>query len=262
MAESTNPDAESGLMPPDVAAAYVTWLGEGERSPTKTARLLGIPKPRVANWVHRHRWKELAAAEDSESRDAAIATAYSRLAALAGKALATIEASIDARLDAQGKPPPGSPTTTAVRSAFNTLAVFGIVPQRAATLTVQHAAPLPVSDAELDALLAAGDMPALLALAAGEPLPPRVRAAVAAATPPPQTPSPPQDFTSGQPGGRGGRDPSSPITEPSATPPDEGDVSLVDDAFADVYAGFAAVAAREVLDETIPDAEFRDLAAD
>jgi hypothetical protein len=74
---------------------------------------------------------------------------------------------------------------------------FGYSPQRSISVVVSHTLSASVSDAELDALLAAGDTATLLALASGKP------------TPQDALPLPP-DFTSGQAGGRAGPEPRSP----------------------------------------------------
>ena len=67
---------------------------------------------------------------------------------------------------------------------------FGYSPQRSIRVDVSHTLSASVSDAELDALLDAGDTATLLALASGKP------------TPQDALPLPP-DFTSGQAGGSG-----------------------------------------------------------
>src|SRR5215207_2279482 len=119
---------EYGFMPDEVAQAYEVWLGPAVRSPTETARLLGIPKPRVANWVHRHHWHQRALSDDLESRDGAVAAAKASMARLLTKAVAVAELTLDARLDEHGKPPPNMPTTQASKYAFQTLSLFGISP--------------------------------------------------------------------------------------------------------------------------------------
>lgn len=187
---------ESGFMPDEVAQAYAVWLGPALRSPTETARILGIPKPRVANWVHRHRWKERALRDDLESRDGAVAAARATMARLLTKAVAVAELTLEARLDADGKTPPHMPTTQASKYAFQTLSLFGISPQRPVMLDVSQSATARISSAELDAIVAASRagsedaLSSLLALAAGQLAPP---------------PPVPQDFASTQPGGRGSR---------------------------------------------------------
>jgi hypothetical protein len=173
---------EYGFMPDEVVQAYEVWLGPALRSPTETARILGIPKPRVANWVLRHRWKDRALTDDLESRDGAVAAARASMAGLLNKAVVVAALTLDARLDDAGNPPPNMPTTQASKYAFQTLSLFGISPQRHVSIDVSQPAAVSVSDAELDALIAAGDMDTLLALASGRPIPKRP-----AELPPPQT---------------------------------------------------------------------------
>jgi hypothetical protein len=184
--EATETD-EFGFMPPEVSQAYEVWLGPAMRSPTETARLLGIPKPRVANWVHRHSWHQRALSDDLESRDGAVAAARASMARLLTKAVEVAELTLDARLDAQGKPPPGAPTPSASKHAFATLAIFGVSAQKHVTVEVEAEHALGVSRDELDAYLQAlldlGDTATMLALSQGrgDPSPHEMREVIAAA---------------------------------------------------------------------------------
>lgn len=214
-------------MPEEVAQAYAVWSTVATRNVSETARVLGMRRPTVQEWSQKYRWRERLANEDAADRDRTIAHAWARMTGLVLGAVSTVEAAIAARHDAAGKPPPGSPTPTALKAAFGTLATFGITPQRATTLTLQPAPALPaVTDAELEALLAAGDTATLIALAAGKPPPPLPAASGIAAHDAPYPRPPSQDFSTGQPDGRVGRGPTSSEKE-GAIP----EASVVDAAF-------------------------------
>lgn len=229
-------------MPDEVARAYAIWNSVAAGNVSETARLLDMRRPTVQEWSQRYRWKERQAEQRQDDRDRTIANAWARMTTLVDKALTTVDAALDARLGPDGKPQPGDPTSTAVRSAFNTLATFGITPQRAATLTVQSAPPVAISDAELDAILASGNTAALLALASGKPLPPSADAVPSSAAPPHPLP-PPRDFTASRPGGRAGSGPHPSVTKHSELA-DSGEDAAIDAEFRDV-GGFDADTAQE-----------------
>lgn len=150
-------------MPDAAAEGFRLWATVAGRNAAEVARMLGIPYPTVAGWSQRYRWPDRAAAEDVAERDAMIAGARARLARL-------LPRSLDVLADALGG---GEVSRHAVAAAFGVLDRHGISPVRLGSLDVTHraAAPAPVTDAEIDALIASGDIGALLALASGRPAP-------------------------------------------------------------------------------------------
>ena len=183
-------------MPDDVARAYGVWDSVAAGNVSETARLLGMRRPTVQDWSQRYRWRERQANQRAEDRDRTISYAYARMVEALSDAVDTVVAAVATRLDENGKPPPGSPTSIAVRSAFHILAVFGIAPIRSSNVQVTASPSLQPSytDDELDAM----SLDELIALSQGRPLLKR---------------SPPQDFMTTQPGGRGVSDPTSPDIE-------------------------------------------------
>jgi hypothetical protein len=176
-------------MPEDAAKAYAVWDSVAAGNVSETARLLGMRRPTVQDWSQRYRWRERQANQRAEDRDRTISLAYGRMVEQMSTAVDTIVAAVSTRLDENGKPPPGSPTIIAVRSAFHILAVFGIAPVRNTNVRLTTSPKLQSSytDDELDAM----SLDELIALSQGRPLPKL----------------PPQDFTSTQPGGREVTDP-------------------------------------------------------
>jgi hypothetical protein len=134
-------------------------------------------------------------------------------------------------------------SSAAVRSELNTLATFGIIVQRHVSVDVYQDVTPAITDAELAALLTAGNINALLARAAGK------LHALPALTPhhrcrPHLTDASsllPQDFTSDQQVGRVGSGPDPCVTQ-QAESIDAGEPAVIDAEFADVYEHYAAVA--------------------
>lgn len=187
-------------MPPDIAKVYDVWRYGAGRNLAETARQCGMPLSTVHAWSQRYRWREQVAELDIEDRRDAIGHGWARLVRSLSDDIAVVERAIKSVYGPDGKPKPGDPTPTAAKTALAKLAMFGMAPTRTVTLDVTHTLSAGVTDAELDALLAAGDTASLLALASGKPLP--------NASTPPEPPRPP-DFTSDQLGGRAGPGPTS-----------------------------------------------------
>ena len=53
-------------MPPEAVSAFELYRLDGQRSITKTADLLGIPRGTVRSWAHRYRWTARVVALDAE----------------------------------------------------------------------------------------------------------------------------------------------------------------------------------------------------
>jgi hypothetical protein len=149
-------------------------------------------------------------------------------------ALDVFDAALLSRYGEDGKPEAGSPTIVALKAAERTLGDHGMNPKRELILNLTHRPASAVSDADLDRLLAEGNIDALLALNAGADPRTILDAHVVAYdnTPtmpassthphlsthpepavglPPSHPTPP-DFANGQSVGRAGSEPLSPLT--------------------------------------------------
>ena len=190
-------------MPGEVQSAYEVWRLAARRNQSETAQLCEIPRSTVQLWHERYRWREVAADEDAAgSRDAVAAARAHAIAELHLCDQVRHDALIS-RIGDDGKPNPGTPTMQAIKTMFGIYDRFGYSPQRSVTVDVTHSLSAGVTDAELDALLAAslaGDPDAratVFALASGK-----------VPTPTTDTP-PPSDFTSSQAGGRAGPGPAS-----------------------------------------------------
>jgi hypothetical protein len=187
-------------MPPEVQSAYEVWRFAARRNQSETARLCDIPRSTVQLWYERYRWREVAAEEDSAGSRDALAAARAHAIAELHLCDQVRHAALVSRIGDDGKPTPGTPTSGAIKMALGIYDRFGFSPQRHVNVEIaERSAIAGVSDAELDALIAAGDMDTLLALASGKPLPTSV-----------PTPPLPRDFPSTQPGGREVSDPPSP----------------------------------------------------
>jgi hypothetical protein len=207
-------------MPTAVLDLFELYLDGGQRNVSEVARLRGVPRSTVQKYSEVYRWLEHAAALDADTARAAITVARARDATLLASAHDTYAAALASRIGPDGKPEPGTPTVVALRAADRVYARHGLGPVHHATLTIHTAPPAAYSDAELDAMLARGDMASLLALAAGKAVP---------GGDAPLAATPPGDFTSGQPGGRGVPEPHPPVPRPA----DFGE-AVVDAVFRDV----------------------------
>lgn len=150
-------------MPADAERGYELWRGPAGRSPAEVARLLGIPRGTVNSWAHRYRWQDRVAVEDADERSSLVAAAYVRMARSLPQAVATLETAVAG----------GDVSRSALTAAFGILDRYGLSPVQRGTLdvTARAVSSSPVTDAELDALVRAGDVASLLALATGRPVP-------------------------------------------------------------------------------------------
>lgn len=150
-------------MPDDAERGYALWVGPAGRNASEVARMLGIPRTTVHSWASRYRWQDRVTAEDRDERDTLIAAAYARMARSLPRAVGVLESAIAG--EDVGKP--------ALSAAFGILDRYGLSPVQRGTLdvTARAVSSSPVTDAELDRLVAAGDVASLLALATGRPVP-------------------------------------------------------------------------------------------
>lgn len=206
----------AGQYPEDAETAYALWLGVCRRNVAATARRMGLNPHTVQSWSQRYRWRERAHTEDREYTADMVGWAWRELAAMIPYAVRIKRQSMlmpcegDA-CNSEGEAPALLPfDKDRDKSADRVLATFGMAPQKAITVSLAApAAAAAVSDDELDALLAAGDVDALLALASGKPLP--LPGGVETVLP--------GDFTGGQPGGRVVPEPSPPVPQPRKPKP-------------------------------------------
>jgi hypothetical protein len=187
-------------MPDEVQSAYEVWHLAARRNQSETARLCGIPRSTEQLWHERYRWREVAAEEDAAGSRDAVAAARAHAIAELHLCDQVRHDALLSRIGEDGKPTPGTPTMQAIKTMFGIYDRFGYSPQRSVSVDVSHTLTPSVTDAELDALLAAGDTAGLVALMLGKP---------AAQTTPPEPPPPP-DFASDQLGGWAGPGPASP----------------------------------------------------
>lgn len=205
-----------GQYPEDAETAYALWLGVCRRNVAATARRMGLNPHTVQSWSQRYRWRERAHTEDREYTADMVGWAWRELAAMIPYAVRIKRQSMlmpceGEACNSEGEAPAPLPfDKDRDKSADGVLARFGMSPQKTINLSLSApVAPASVSDDELDALLAAGDVDALLALASGKPLP--LPGGVETVLP--------GDFTSGQPGGRVVPEPSSPVPPPRKSKP-------------------------------------------
>jgi len=178
---------------------YLTWRDAAGCNVTEAARRLDIPRTSVQSAHDRNRWADRLTRERNDAREHVTAEVWARLAAELPAALDTLIAAA-IRTDDSRKPPPGSPTLTAVKAALAHLAMFGITPVRTINATISTA---PATSRYTNEQLDAMTLDQLITVASGKPV----------ALP---NPGVPQDFMTTQPGGREVTDPPPPVNQPGA----------------------------------------------
>jgi hypothetical protein len=177
---------------------YLTWRNDAGRNYAKAAQLLAVPESTLKSAGESQRWRERALRDDTAHREHVTADTWARLAAELPTFATTVVAAASIRTDANRKPPPDSPTLTALKAALAGLAMFGITPVRTANLTISTpTTAASLTDDDLDTLT----LDQLIAVSLGRPITREL---------PADTP-PPQDFPSTQPGGREVTDPLPPV---------------------------------------------------
>lgn len=156
-----------GTMPADAEEGFRLYATVAYRSLGQVAAMLGKPEGTVRSWASRYRWADRVQRQDVSERDGRVASAYADMGRLLPRALAVLGDALD-----------GQASGDQVRAATAVLDRFGLGPSTRAAIdltTGAKDAPAPVSDAELDRLVKAGDVATLLALATGRPVPERER---------------------------------------------------------------------------------------
>ncbi len=213
---------------------FTVYMGEGNRDIRRTADLCNLSPQVVGQMSARYGFPELARDSDSAHVQSMIAATRRKLADSLPSAADTIIAAASNRYGFGGKNVAGNVTVNALRAALATLAMHGISPltraQVGLILDTDTANVREVSPDFVASLVSQGDVATLLAIAQGvhrDSEGATITAGGAAVSGIPGEGGAPSDFTSDQPGGRVGSDPSTFALDPSDSEDIEGEYRVL-----------------------------------
>ena len=160
-------DGDDGYvdMPEHVRGAFLIYVSTGTRSHVKTAKLSGHPIGTVKSWAHRYQWPARMRDIDREAANSAISAG---LAVAAAQTLNNLSAAISIRDD------PSAPHFARMRAIEWISGIVGLSPRMASpssvliTMQGDDDTGTHLTQSELDALAASGDVATLLALSRGQ----------------------------------------------------------------------------------------------